>query len=97
VLRLRLAVEEHRADVVAEALAQTGGVHRIVALNPEASEPGVVLDADVIPSVADRVMRLIRDWEIDDSNYVLTRQDVVAPIPQGTLAGRNRSSSRGSR
>jgi uncharacterized hydrophobic protein (TIGR00271 family) len=81
VLRLRLAVEEKRADAVTEALEGTGGVHRIVALSPERAGTGVVLAADVLPSVADRVMGLIRDWEIDDSDYLLTRQDVVAPIP----------------
>jgi uncharacterized hydrophobic protein (TIGR00271 family) len=81
VLRLRLAVEDHRADGLSEALAGTGGVHRIVALSPEEARAGVVLDADVMPSVADRVVQLIRDWEVDDSDYVLTRQDVVAPIP----------------
>jgi uncharacterized hydrophobic protein (TIGR00271 family) len=81
VLRLRLAVEEHRADAVTEALEGTGGVHRIVALNPERAGTGVVLAADVLPSVADRVMSLIRDWEVDEADYLLTRQDVVAPLP----------------
>jgi uncharacterized hydrophobic protein (TIGR00271 family) len=81
VLRLRLAVEEHKADAVTEALEGTRGVHRIVALSPERAGTGVVLAADVLPSVADRVMRLIRDWEVDEADYLLTRQDVVAPIP----------------
>jgi uncharacterized hydrophobic protein (TIGR00271 family) len=81
VLRLRLAVEEHRADAVTEALEGTGGVHRIVALSPERAGTGVVLAADVLPSVADRVMTLIRDWEVDEADYLLTRQDVVAPAP----------------
>ena len=80
-LRLRLAVDQHRADAVTEALEGTGGVHRIVALNPERSGTGIVLAADVLPSVADRVMRLIRDWEVDETDYLLTRQDVVAPAP----------------
>jgi uncharacterized hydrophobic protein (TIGR00271 family) len=62
-------------------------VHRIVALNPERSGTGVVLAADVMPSVADRVMRLIRDWEVDDADYLLTRQEVIAPNPpHGRLA-----------
>jgi uncharacterized hydrophobic protein (TIGR00271 family) len=82
VLRLRLAVEKNRADAVTEALEGTGGVHRIVALNPERLGTGVVLAADVMPSVADRVMGLIRDWGVDDTDYLLTRQEVVAPIPQ---------------
>jgi uncharacterized hydrophobic protein (TIGR00271 family) len=88
VLRLRLAIEEHRADVVSEALEGTGGVHRIVALTPERAESGVVLAADVMPSVADHVMQLIREWEVKDGDYLLTRQDVVAPTPpHGPLSG----------
>jgi uncharacterized hydrophobic protein (TIGR00271 family) len=80
-LRLRLAVEEQRADAVSEALEGMGGVHRIVALNPERQSGEVVLAADVMPSVADRVMKLIRDWEIEEADYLLTRQEVVAPAP----------------
>jgi uncharacterized hydrophobic protein (TIGR00271 family) len=86
VLRLRLAVPEHRADAVTEALEETGGVHRIIALNPERPGAGVVLAADVLPSVADRVMGLIRDWGVDETDYLLIRQDVVAPHPH-THAG----------
>ncbi len=86
-LRLRLAIEERRAVEVTEALEGTGGVHRIVALTPERADSGVVLAADVLPSVADRVVQLIREWEIDDADYLLTRQDVVAPHPRhGGLA-----------
>ena len=88
-LRLRLAVEEHRADTVAEALEGTGGVHRIVSLTPERSGRGVVLAADVIPSVADEVMGLIREWEVAEADYLLTRQEVIAPSPasQGAFRG----------
>jgi uncharacterized hydrophobic protein (TIGR00271 family) len=84
VLRLRLAVEEHRADAVTEALEGTGGVHRIVALNPERAGTGVVLAADVRPSVADQVMELIVSWEVPDDDYLLTRQEVIAPSPHVT-------------
>jgi uncharacterized hydrophobic protein (TIGR00271 family) len=86
VLRLRLAVPEHRADAVTDALEETGGVHRIIALNPERPGTGVVLAADVLPSVADRVMGLIGDWGVDETDYLLIRQDVVAPHPH-THAG----------
>ena len=82
-LRLRLAVEEHRAGSVAEALEGTGGVHRIVALTPERAGTGVVLAADVTPAVADRVMDLIKEWEVEDGDYLLTRQEVIAPAPHG--------------
>jgi len=83
VLRLRLAVEEHRADQVTEALEETGGVHRIVILNPERAGTGVVLAGDVMPSVADRVMELIREWGVTEEDYLLTRQEVIAPAPHG--------------
>lgn len=90
-LKLSLAVEDGRADAVTEALEGTGGVHRIVALSPERSGTGVVLAADVLPSAADRVMGLIRDWDVDDADYLLTRQDVVAPLPppQARFAARD--------
>jgi uncharacterized hydrophobic protein (TIGR00271 family) len=88
VLRLRLAIEDHRADLVTEALEGTGGVHRIVSLTPERAGTGVVLAADVMPSVADRVMQLIREWEVEDADYLLTRQEVIAPNPpHGRLTG----------
>jgi len=83
VLRLRLAVEDQRADAVTEALERTGGVHRIVALNPERAGSGVVLAADVRPAVADKVMDLIREWGISETDYLLTRQEVIAPEPHG--------------
>jgi uncharacterized hydrophobic protein (TIGR00271 family) len=80
VLRLSLAVEEDRADSLTKELQGTGGVHRIVALNPESGAGGVVLAADVLPSVADRVLEVIREWEIGEDDYLITRQEVVAPI-----------------
>jgi uncharacterized hydrophobic protein (TIGR00271 family) len=83
VLRLRLAVEEGRAETVTEALEGTGGVHRIVALRPERAG-GVVLAADVQPSVADQVMELLKSWEVSDQDYLLTRQEVIAPMPHVT-------------
>ena len=83
-LRLRLAVRDDRADAVTEALEGTGGVHRIVALNPERAGTGIVLAADVTPSVADQVMELIRAWEIGEADYLLTRQEVIAPAPHRT-------------
>jgi uncharacterized hydrophobic protein (TIGR00271 family) len=81
VLRLRLAIEQNRADSVTQALEGTGGVHRIVALQPEPRGERLVLAADVSPAVADRVMSLIREWEVGDADYLLTRQEVVAPHP----------------
>jgi uncharacterized hydrophobic protein (TIGR00271 family) len=83
VLRLRLAVERDRADSVTDALEGTGGVHRIVALDPERPGTGVVLAADVTPAAADQVMELIQTWRVSEADYLLTRQEVIAPAPHG--------------
>ena len=89
-LRLRLAVEEQKAIDLAGALDGTGGVHKIVSMSREPSGPGVVLEADLLPSVADQVMGVIQDWEIDEGSYLLTRQEVIAPTPiHGPIRGGN--------
>ena len=64
-----------------EALEGTGGVHRIVALNREGGGAGIVLAADVLPSAADEVMRLLDSWGVSDQDFLLTRQEVIAPLP----------------
>jgi uncharacterized hydrophobic protein (TIGR00271 family) len=90
VLRLRLAIEEHRANDLASALEGTGGVHQIVSMSREPTGAGVVLEADLLPAVADQVMDLIGDWEIADGSYLITRQEVIAPTPvQGPITGGN--------
>ena len=80
-LRLRLAIEENRANDLATALEGTGGVHQIVSMSREPTGAGVVLEADLLPAVADQVMGLIREWEIADGSYLITRQEVIAPTP----------------
>jgi uncharacterized hydrophobic protein (TIGR00271 family) len=90
VLRLRLAIEEHQANDVATALEGTGGVHQIVSMSREPTGAGVVLEADLLPAVADQVMDLIREWEIADGSYLITRQEVIAPTPiHGPISGGN--------
>jgi uncharacterized hydrophobic protein (TIGR00271 family) len=90
VLRLRLTVEERRANDLAGELNGTGGVHQIVSMSREPSGAGVVLEADLLPAVADQVMDVIREWEIDDGNYLITRQEVIAPTPiHGPISGGN--------
>src|SRR3954447_25240587 len=87
-LRIRLAIEEHRANEFATALEGTGGRHQIVSMSREPSGAGVVLEADLLPAVADQVMDLIRQWEIGDGNYLITRQEVIAPTPvHGSIRG----------
>jgi uncharacterized hydrophobic protein (TIGR00271 family) len=40
--------------------------------------------------VADQVMTLIQDWEIEDGSYLITRQEVIAPTPvHGPITGGN--------
>jgi uncharacterized hydrophobic protein (TIGR00271 family) len=90
VLRLRLAVEERRANDLASELEGTGGVHQIVSMSREPVGAGVVLEADLLPSVADQVLVLIQDWGIENSSYLITRQEVIAPTPaHGHIAGGN--------
>ena len=79
------------------ALEGTGGVQRIVALTPERPGTGVVLAADVSPSVADQVMQLIREWEVAEDDYLITRQEVVAPHPAAPAPRGGRRTSPGSR
>ena len=89
-LRLRLAIEENRANELATALEGTGGVHQIVSMSREPTGAGVVLEADLLPAVADQVMGLIREWEIADGSYLITRQEVIAPTPiHGPITGGN--------
>jgi uncharacterized hydrophobic protein (TIGR00271 family) len=90
VLRLRLAVDEQRAGPVATALEGTGGVHQIVSMSREPTGTRVVLEADLLPAVADQVMALIDQWGIEDSRYLITRQEVIAPTPvHGAITGGN--------
>jgi len=89
-LRLRLAIEENRANDLATALEGTGGVHQIVSMSREPTGAGVVLEADLLPAVADQVMDLIQQWEIADGSYLITRQEVIAPTPiHGPITGGN--------
>jgi uncharacterized hydrophobic protein (TIGR00271 family) len=89
-LRLRLAIEEHRADDLAGALEGTGGVHQMVSMSREPTGAGVVLEADLLPAVADQVIGLIQEWEIEDGSYLITRQEVIAPTPvHGPISGGN--------
>jgi uncharacterized hydrophobic protein (TIGR00271 family) len=89
-LRLRLAIEEHRANDLATALEGTGGVHQMVSMSREPTGAGVVLEADLLPAVADQVVELIQEWEIEDGSYLITRQEVIAPTPShGAIKGGN--------
>jgi uncharacterized hydrophobic protein (TIGR00271 family) len=88
VLRLRVAVEEVGAADLASELEGTGGVHQIVSMSRQPTGDGIVLEADLLPSVADRVLGVIKDRGIADDGYLITRQEVIAPAPaHGQIAG----------
>lgn len=78
-LRLRIAVEPGRAAGVIDALTDTGGVERLVRMPAEGRREAVVLEGDVTPAVADQTLELIIGFGIPSDDYVLARQDVVAP------------------
>lgn len=80
-LRLRIAVEQDRADGIVDALNATGGVSRLVRIPAEGQREVIVLEGDVAPSVADQALDLITRLGIPAEDYVLARQDVVAPNP----------------
>jgi uncharacterized hydrophobic protein (TIGR00271 family) len=87
-LRLRLTVEEGSAEDLASALDGTGGVHQVVAMSREPIGAGLVLEADLLPSVADDVLGLISERGIGEDSYLITRQEVVAPAPaHGAITG----------
>ncbi len=83
-LRLGVSVTSARADELARALEQTGGVRRLTRTPTEAREE-VVLFADVVPAAADETMAVLERFEVAAEDYLLTRMDVVAPSP-GTHA-----------
>src|SRR3954471_7200017 len=60
-LRIRLAIEEHRANDLAVALEETGGVHQIVSMSREPTGAGVGLRADLLPSVAGWGLGVVRE------------------------------------
>lgn len=71
---------------MAAALQGTGGVTRLVKTPSEVA--GLVLEADVAPSVADEVMIAIDGFELAHDDYVLTREEVIAPrsIERGAIS-----------
>ncbi len=79
-LRLRLEVgEEHP---LAGELARREGVRRLTATRAAAG--GVVLEADIEPAVADDIVESLQGLGVQQSSYVLSRLDLVAPaVRQG--------------
>lgn len=77
-LRLRISIAEDEKARVIGRLRETEGVRRVTADRNELNEEWV-LDADLSPSAADRVLDRLIELEIPDHCYVMVRQDVIAP------------------
>lgn len=78
-LHLRLSALEHETEPLGRRLEEIEGIERVLAA-PTPGEEVFVLSADVAPGSADLLLDVLRDMEIEDERYVLTRHDVVAPI-----------------
>lgn len=77
-LRLRISIAAQERDRVIGRLREAEGVHRVTADRNELNEEWV-LDADLSPSAADRVLDRLNELKIPDHRYVMVRQDVIAP------------------
>ncbi|MGB0120462.1 MAG: DUF389 domain-containing protein, partial [Solirubrobacterales bacterium] len=77
-LRLRISISEAERDEVISRLRQVEGVKRVTADRNEINAEWV-LDADLSPHAADRVLDVLNEREIPDDRYVMVRQDVIAP------------------
>jgi uncharacterized hydrophobic protein (TIGR00271 family) len=78
-LSLRLSVHDEQAEAVVEALGGTTGVHRLMRASAEGLDRESVLAADVAAHAADHVVDLISELGVSTSDFVLARQDVIAP------------------
>jgi uncharacterized hydrophobic protein (TIGR00271 family) len=87
VLSLRLATPADRADAIGRSLRDLDGVHRLVRMPSDANQSEVVFHADLEPAAADHVIQILRDARVGQENYVITREDVVAPTPLEAPAG----------
>ena len=77
-LRLRISIAEDEKARVIGRLRETEGVRRVTADRNELNEEWV-LDADLSPVAADRVLDRLIELGIPDHCYVMVRQDVIAP------------------
>jgi len=77
-LRLRISVSDADKPKVIAGLRKIDGVHRVTTDRDEL-DADWVLDADLSPSAADRVLNKLNELEMPDHCYVMVRQEVIAP------------------
>lgn len=77
-LRLRANTGAGARDELVGALNRTKGVHRVTS-EPDAVAKGWVISADLSPVAADRVLASLDSIGVDRDDYVIVRQDVIAP------------------
>lgn len=86
-LRLRLAAEDSTKEAIVTSLDAIEGVRRVSALR-DACDPGWVVSADLTPAAADEVLKVFHTFDIPHDDYVILRQDVIAPgLGPGVSAG----------
>jgi uncharacterized hydrophobic protein (TIGR00271 family) len=78
VLRLRISVSEEAKPKVIEGLRRIDGVHRVTADIDELDSDWII-DADLSPSAADLVLARLIALRVPDPDYVMVRQEVIAP------------------
>lgn len=80
-LRLRVAVDEPTRIKLAESLSDMEGVHRVTVASDslKADHCEWVVSADLSAAAADKVLELFHDLDIPHHDYVIVRQDVIAP------------------
>lgn len=80
-LRLRVAVSEQTRVALAKSLSGMEGVHRVTVMSDslEADHCEWVVSADLSPAAADQVLELFHRLHIPHQDYVIVRQDVIAP------------------
>lgn len=78
-LRLRAnAGDDLERDDLVRQLNPMKGVHRVTSVE-DACQAGWVVSADLSPAAADKVLSLLAGTGIDRDDYVIVRQDVIAP------------------
>jgi len=77
-LRLRISCSDSQKLRVIDGLRGIEGVDRVTADRDELDADWVI-DADLSPSAADLVLKRLIELGVPDSEYVMVRQDVIAP------------------